>query len=112
MPLPIDEHMFDFTQKETVERSLTSVLYRGKLDGEKLIDSKEVDEITLVIEEVKKAMLEHKMFKLFAAIALKQLHECYYSFLGRDGRNEHHSPMKDEGKNHHPPPVLMSVAGL
>ena len=54
-----------------MERSQTSVLYKGELDGEKLIDSKEVDEITLVIEEVEKAMLEDKMFKSFKAIALK-----------------------------------------
>ena len=76
----------DFTQKNALERSLTSVLYKGEFNGEKLIDSKEVDEITLVIEEVEKAMLEDKILKSFEAITLKQLHECYYSFLGRAGR--------------------------
>ena len=86
VPPPIDEHMCDFTQNDTLERSLTSVLYKEELDGEKLIDSKEVDEMTLVIEEVEKAMLEDKMLKSFEAIALKQLHECYYSFLRRDGK--------------------------
>ena len=49
MPPPIDEHMCDLTQKDALERSLTSVIYKGELDGEKLIDSKEVDEITIVI---------------------------------------------------------------
>ena len=88
------------------------MLYKEELDGEKLIDSREVDEVTLVIEEVEKAMFEDKMLKSFEAIALKQLHECYYSFLRRDGRKKHHSPRKDEGKNRHPPPVLMSLAGL
>ena len=84
VPPPIDERMCDFTQKDALEISQTSVLYKGELDGEKLIDSKEVDEITLVIEEVEKAMLKDKILKLFKAIVLKQLHECYYSFLGRD----------------------------
>ena len=109
---PIDEHMCDCTQKDALERSLKSVLYKGEFDGENLIDSREVDEVTLVIEEVKKAMFEDKMLKSFEAIALIQVHECYYSFLRRDGRKEHHSPGKDEGKNRHPPPVLMSLAGL
>ena len=104
--------MCDFTQKDVLERSLTSELYKGELDGKKLIYSKEVDEIILVIEEVEKAMLEDKMLKSFEAIALKQLHECYYSFLGRDRRKEHHSTGKDEGKNHHPSPVLMILARL
>ena len=62
---PIDEHMCDFTQNDSLERSLTSVLYKGELDGEKFIDSKEVDEITLVIEGVENAMLEDKMLKSF-----------------------------------------------
>ena len=48
VPSLIDEHMCDFTRKDALERSLTSVLYKGELDGEKLIDSNEVDEITLV----------------------------------------------------------------
>ena len=108
VPSPIDEHMCDFTENEALERSLTSVLYRGELDGEKFINSKEVDEITLVIEEVEKEMLEDKIIKSFEAIALKQLHECYYSFLRRDGRKKHHSPVKDKGKNHNPPLVLIS----
>ena len=112
LPLPIDEHMCDFTQNDALERSLTSVLYKGELDGEKLIDSKEVDEITLEIEEVEKALLEDKMLKSFEAIMLKQLHECYYSFLGRDGRKKHHSLGNDEGKNHHLPLILMSLARL
>ena len=88
------------------------MLYKGGLDGEKLVDSKEVDEITLVLEEVEKAMLEDKMLKSFEAIMFKQLHEFHYSFLWRDGRKEYHSPGKDKGKNHHPPPVLMSLVGL
>ena len=46
VPPSIDEHMCDFTQKDALERSLTSVLHKGELDGEILIDSKEVDEIT------------------------------------------------------------------
>ena len=75
VPLPVDEHMCDFTQKGALEGSLTSVLYKEELDGEKLIDSKEVDEITLVIEEVEKEMLEDKILKSFEAITLKQLHE-------------------------------------
>ena len=107
--LLIDEHMFDFTQKDALERSLTSVLYKGELDvlykgeldGEKLIDSKEVDE-----------MLEDKMLKSFEAIRLKQLHECYYSFLWRDGRKEHHSPRKDEGLEQSSRTSLMSLVGL
>ena len=63
----IDEHMCDFTQKDALERSVTSMLYKGELDGEKMIDSKEVDEITLVIEKVEKAMLEDKTLKSFEA---------------------------------------------
>ena len=39
----IDEHMCDFTEKDSLERILTSVLYKGELDGEKLIDNEEVD---------------------------------------------------------------------
>ena len=112
VPPPIDEHMCDFTQNDALERSLTSVLYKEELDGEKLIGSKEVDEITLVIEEVEKAMLEDKMLKSFEAIALKQLHECYYPFLGRDGKNDNNSLRNDEGKNHHLPPILTSLVGL
>ena len=38
VPPLIDEHMCDFTQRDALERSLTSVLYEGELDGEKLID--------------------------------------------------------------------------
>ena len=112
VPPPIDEHMCDFTQNDTLERSLTSVLYKGELDGEKLIDSEEVDEMTLVIKEVEKAMLEDNMLKSFEAIALKQLHEFHYSFLRRDGKKEQHSPGKDEGKNQYPPPILMSLVEL
>ena len=95
-----------------MERSLTSVLYKGELDGEKLIDVEEVDEHTFVIEEIEKELLEDKAHKSFEEITLRKLHECYYSFSMKDGRKNHHSLKKDEGKNHHPPPNLMSLVGL
>ena len=52
------------------------------------------------------------MHKSFEDILLIQLHEYDDSFLGEDGRTKHHSPEKDEGKNHHPPPCLMNLVGL
>ena len=55
-------------------------------------------------------MLKDKILQ--SSIALKQLHECYNSFLGKDGRTKHHSFGKDEEKNHHPPPILKSLVGL
>ena len=62
-PQPIDEPMCDFTLKDALERSLTSVLYEGELRSKILIDIKEVDELTLVIEEIEKAFLEDKSHK-------------------------------------------------
>ena len=79
------------------------------MDEEKSIDSKEVDEITLVIEKVEKSKLKEIMVKSFEGIEAKHLHECYYIFLTRDGTKEHHSLGKIGGKNHHPPPILMSL---
>ena len=40
--------MCDFTLKDALERSLTSVLYEGELESKILIDIREVDELTLV----------------------------------------------------------------
>ena len=70
MPPPIEEANCDFNLKDALERSPTSVLCEGELDGEKLIDIEEVDELTLVEKEIEKASLEDKAYKSFKEIVL------------------------------------------
>ena len=112
VPIPIDEPICDFNLEDALERNLASEFYEVELDDEKLVDSEKVDELTLVIEAIEKIFLEDKMHKSFEKIVLKQLHEHYYSFLGKDGRRNHHSLEMDGCKNHHSPHSVESLAGL